>query len=365
MLAFVCIFCTLLQYTRANQELVDSDVRLTRGNTSDGLTKNSQGESRYLTQQLAGCSQPLTDHGEASAISRERCSGVELLCTNSSTAAASAGAGTNVLSHFDFRIVGESSVAQQSLGLPVTTASSSRGTYVLSHYTEYSVLDQKLVGGAARDSSVAVRRLSHHPDSLPALPTSESYSSLGPPPLEHLPNYCSLTVSNFNLSSNNSTGSLPPPPLMSATNSPRIESPSARLSGHQSTAVQPHVRNGSVLTGRDMEAHIPVAPPPLRVVPVTTPKLLKLEAPSSPLRQLDSDTALTVTNHIPPTTSHFSAGSTSTTQSSPPPLTHSLPILSADDITVAASCSSGVVYQAATQTPSPIVLYGPPPQGIL
>ena len=207
-------------------------------------------------------------------------------------------------------------------------------------------------------SPVTARRLSHHP---PTMSTSQGHLAAcgeGPPSLEHLPNYCTLSATSLNTSSNNSAPSVPLPLLALPGSTSAV-----LLDGPSSCQAPQHV--ASSIIGGPLVA----IPPQLQLIPMTTPTLLKLEPPNSP--SVSSTTTTLWSNSksialqncvgvedVPNQSS--SVASTSTTWSlSPTPLTHPQPLLSTDDVPVTASSSSEVVYQSP-----PIVLYGPPQQGM-
>ena len=232
---------------------------------------------------------------------------------------------------------------------------------MLSHYTEYFVADGRVVE-VDKGSSNASARLSHLPPTVSRHSTSGGKAE-GPPPLEHLPNYCTLGVSNLNSSSNNSARSVPPP-LLGVASVPVLECSSLSACAHVSS-----------------EPLMAMAPPP-RLVPLTPPTLLKLGPQTSSLgHRVDADGVTPLWNtptrvegesvHHPRCTTTIDMSSTSSgtavtfSQSFPPPLAHPHhAVLSAQDVPVA--ISSGVVFPTIPHPPSPsIVLYGPPPQGNL
>lgn len=307
-------------------------------------TKESQRDNisvQQQQQQLSAAPRPLTDRQEASSIelsSSQRCSSLESLSTE--------GAGTNTLSHYNPQAYQDPShsVAQHVLCAPGSSElSGNKGTFVLSHYTEYHVSDQTFVVDVetrcSKASLFVSSRLSHPPGPSNSVPSSSGYSAraAGPPPLEHLPNYYTLDA-DLNSSSNNSARSLPPPLLC----------PSAE--GGESSVPAAGASNPLVC----------MPPPPLQLIPLATPSLLKPEPIGSSSIHADSDAALwkplcsTDSSHLMPAAS----GTTSSVSMScsPPPLTH-------PPVSLQTTSATGSSHSLFPQ-PTSIVLYGPP-QGML
>lgn len=326
-------------------------------NGSVAKETQSQGEQSDTYSAEHAAARPLTDRQEASTIelsSSQRCYSVDSPSTSTSEGAINAA--TSTLSHY-------SPPAYQGAGTTsahgsTELGSENKGTFVLSHYTEYHVSDQTFVVDVeARSSKASIfvsSRLSHLPG--PALadsvPTSCGYSAAttiaraaGPPPLEHLPNYCTLDA-DLNSSSNNSAQSLPPPLIC----------PSSIEHGDNSPASSVDLPI-TVASGPDPLACIPS--PPVQLIPVTAPSLLKLEPLStSPSTQLHSDATLwkppctmNTTNSVPAPSGPSCVISESSP--SPPPLTHPPVPLN----TASTSASSAPLFPTP---PTTTVLFGPP-----
>ena len=295
---------------------------------------------------------PLTDRQEASTIelsSSQRCSSLDSLSTNTSEGAID----TGPLSHYNpqtYQDAGALSIAQCAHGSS-ELVSGNKGTFVLSHYTEYHVSDQTLVVDVETRSSKASvfvsSRLSHLPGlAAEAISSSSGYSAArlaraaGPPPLEHLPNYCTLDA-DLNSSSNNSTQSLPPP-LVCPSGEGGDNSPASSVDLPVTAA-----------SGPDPLVCIPS---PLQLIPFTSPPLLKLEPLSgSPSTQLHCDANLwkppcsVNTTHSMPAASGASCRVRVSSPSSPPPLAH-------PPVSLHATAASVPLFPP----PTSIVLYGPP-----
>ena len=338
---------------------------------SHGVANNLPRAGRFLVHQLAGSTQPLTDHGEAIAIKLsvgEHQSNGESSFTNSSSLVEGAGATeSTVLAHYDAQennAVGNVDGIACSVQRSVSECSESAAgsTYVLSHYTECYTTDRRFVE-VNEGSSDALTRLSH-------LPTSgcsaASGAAGGPPPLEHLPNYCTITVSNLNSSTNKVTHSVPPP-LLGVASVPVLEC----LSNVQAPAA--HL--AANVSGSQLMTVVPPSPPPLQLIPLAPQTLLKLEPPISSLTRVDGGgvTALwsTRTNtetECPPTSVELSSpcsgmcGTYTPSPSSPPPLAHPHPGFSASDMQ--ATISSASPFPTASHPPTQSIVLCGPPQGI-
>lgn len=348
------MFAHILQdHTTCNcdQKLSMGRVHCVNGSAAKETQCQSELSDSFSVELAAG--RPLTDRQEASTIelsSSQRCYSLDSLSTNSSEGAINSGTGT--LSHYDpqaYRDAGARSIAQCAHG-STEVVSENKGTFVLSHYTEYHISDQTFVvdveTGSSKASVFVSSRLSH----LPAdpIPSHSGYSAAaaaaalaraaGPPPLEHLPNYCTLEA-DLNSSSNNSAPSLPPPLLC----------PSSAEGGDDSPARSVHLAV-TAASGPDPLVCIPT--PPLQLIPLAAPPLLKLEPPSS--TQLSSDAPLWKPPLSVNTTHSVPAPlcSVQVSSSSPPPLAH--PPMSLH--TASVSASSVPLFPPATS----LVLYGPP-----
>ena len=316
---------------------------------SSAAVKESRRESTLSMQQLHA--RPLTDRQKASSIelsSSQRCSSLESLSTHTSEAIG--GAGTTTLSHYNPQgYDAASSIAQHTLGAHGSSElTRDRGTFVLSHYTEYYVSDRTVVLDYRSSKPSVSRRLSH-PPGIADVPSSTGYSASpasagGPPPLEHLPNYCTLN-DGLNSSSNNSARSLPPPLLCP--------------SGSNSDSVPP---------ATDPLESVPL---PLQLIPLSVaPSLLKLEPLSSPSTHLDSDVVLwkppcssDVSPHAVAVVPTVSGTSTSIRVScSPPPLAHPPHVLASLHSNTSAPSAVSATDSSVTlfQPHSSIMLYGPP-----
>ena len=311
---------------------------------NSSATKESQREfgDNFSVQQQLPAARPLTDRQEASTIelsSSQRCSSLESLSTEGLS-----GGSTNTLSHYNPQTYQDAphSIAQHALC--ADGSSGNKGTFVLSHYTEYHVSNQTFVVDVetrcSKASLFVSSRLSHPPGPSNSVPSSSGYSAAtlataaaaGPPPLEHLPNYCTLDA-DLNSSSNNSARSLPPP-LLGPCGEGGDSSVPATGAGADPLVCMPH--------------------PPLQLIPLTAPSLLKPEPIGSPSTNLDSNAALwkppcsTDTSHSMPAASGASCNIGMSC--SPPPLAHPPSSLHT------ASATGLALYPQ----PTSIVLYGPP-----
>ena len=296
-------------------------------------------------------SRPLTDHREASTIElapSQRCYSLNSLPTNNSEGAVNAAA-TTTLSHYNppaYGDAGARGIAQCAHG-STESVSANKGTFVLSHYTGYHVSDQTFVVDVETRSSKASVFVSSQLSHLPifAVNSSSGYSpttlagAAGPPPLEHLPNYCStldVDLNSSNSSTNNSARSVPPPLLCPSTEG-----------GDNSSIDAP------VTAANGPNPLVCIPSPPLQMIPIAAPSLLKLEPLSdSPSPLSHSNTALWKPPCSINTTPAESVPSCSvgvSSSPSPPPLAHP---------PVSLHTASAVFPQ-----PTSIVLYGPP-QGL-
>lgn len=337
------------------------------------MSKDLPRDGRFIVHQLAGGTRPLTDHGEAIAIKLtvgEHQSNRQSSCTKNSSLAEGAGATDSTVSaHYDAHennavgnVEGIACSLQRSVAGDENYSESAGGsTYVLSHYTECYIADRRTVE-ADEGSSDAPSRLSHLPVTTTGGCSAANGAAGGPPPLEHLPNYCTITVSNLNSSSNKVTHSVPPP-LLGVTSVPVLEC----LSSVQAPGAHAHV------SGSRLMALVPPSPPPLQLIPLTPPTLLKLEPPISSLNHVDGGSVTTLwstrssTETVQPPTSvnHFSpcSGMCATfTPSSPPPLTHPHPGFSASEVQT--TISSASPFPTTTNHPSQSIVLCGPPQGI-
>ena len=325
-----------------------------------GAAKETQSRSQLsdsFSVELAA-SRPLTDRREASTIElalSQRCCSLDSLPTN--TLEGAINAATSTLSHYNppaYGDAGAPGIAQCAHG-STELVSANKGTFVLSHYTGYHVSDQTFVVDVETRSSKASVFVSSQLSHLPILvadsiPSSSGYSAAtlaraaGPPPLEHLPNYCTLDVdlNSSNSSTNNSARSLPPPLLC----------PSAEGGDNSSVDAPVTAANGP-------NPLVCIPSPPLQMIPIAAPSLLKLEPLSdSPSTQLHSNTLLwkpPCSINTTPAESMSSCSIGVSSSPSPPPLAH--PPVSLH--TASAGGSSVPIFPQ----PTSIVLYGPP-QGI-
>ena len=155
---------------------------------SSAAVKESRRESTLSVQQQLRA-RPLTDRQKASSTglsSSQRCSSLESLST--ATSEAIGGAGTTTLFHYNpqgYDAAG--SIAQHTLGAYGSSElTRDRGTFLSYLYMEY---DRTVVPDYQSSKPSMSRRLSHPPGTgYSASPASAG----GPPPQEHLPNYCTL-----------------------------------------------------------------------------------------------------------------------------------------------------------------------------
>lgn len=335
-----------------------------------------------MRQLSASSSRPLTDHGEARVIDIQaapRCSSLGYLSVSPSPLVEGA-ARTPVLSHYnaqEYSVIPLGNGQHSALDVEVTcrlAAPVGRGTHVLSHYAGYNVSDH---GGGENGTMPLIGSTSDHL-THPPLSTTTEYTvpaTGGPPPLEHLPDfgYSTIPTSSLNSSSNNSapTG---PPPLLIPANTANDDCPNLNVAEPQHHQLDDGGMMGGCLPSHHGQAPPPPPPPPLQLIPQSAPTLLKVEDPVSPMSSLGSESATTLwsdpantekdcattCNATSMDMSHlsYSGASTSTTwMSTPPPLTHALPMLAASDVTVSGSTA------AVCLSHTPLVLYGHGQQG--
>lgn len=304
------------------QEQTSPDHELCTSQCVRESASAKESQQREPAQARQQTTRPLNDHQEANSI--------ELLSSSSLDIRT-----INALSHYDAHhsIVKNAQCRRQ--------ASGNDGTSVLSHYADRCVSGQTLVeldAGSGTNPSIC-SRLSHHPDFAYSLsPTTAGYSALhaagavvalGPPPLEHLPNYCTLDGhGDLNSSTNNSAPTL--------------------LHGPQSNDGDSVTASGPCSS---VAPHLPLTP-----LAVPAPPLLKAEPPST---HLDSDLFLwksssSIDQAVVAVSSAGSSGNARLSLS-PPPLAH--PPVSCIHTT---TCSSVDHFPQ----PTSIVFYGPP-QGML
>ena len=181
---------------------------------SSAAVKESRRESTLSMQQQQLRARPLTDRQKARSIepsSSQRCSSLEYLST--ATSEAIGGAGTTTLFHYNPQGYDAArSIAQHTLGAHGSSElTRDRGTFL--SYTEY---DRTVVLDYQSSKPSISRRLSH-PPGIADVPLFAGYSASpasagGPPPQEHLPNYCTL---NGGLNSTHSDVTLWKPPCSS------------------------------------------------------------------------------------------------------------------------------------------------------